>query len=85
MIRRVKNRHGSALAACDKWLAGSLSGTAIRLGPDKFHVYGCWKYKRLVDVEFQADCIWIVNGVRCGPNADEDDIVDYEDDDQDED
>ena len=62
MIRRVKNRHGSALAACNKWLAGSLWGIPIQLGPNKYHVYGCWRYRRLVSVEFKADCIWIVNG-----------------------
>ena len=66
-VRIVRNRHGSARAACEKWLAGSLCGKPIQLGPDSFHVYGVWTRRwRTVDIEFQSNLIIILRKDR-GP------------------
>ena len=58
-VRVLRNRHGSAQAAVTLWLAGSLWGNPLQLGPDKFHVYGAHRRGRWmpVDVEFEAQRI----------------------------
>lgn len=62
--RTVPNVHGSARAACEAWLAGSLWGNPIRVGPDRFHVYGChlpdWSR---VNVEFGPDHILVARSI----------------------
>lgn len=63
-IRVLKNRHGSAEQALKKWLEGTLWGNPIRLGKDKFHVYGAWRRKwTIVFVEFLKDKIVVVRPV----------------------
>jgi hypothetical protein len=67
--RIIKNVHGSAAAALGKWLYDKVSNPKaslwcadpIRLGPDKFQAYGCWRFRRLVGVEFLTDKIIVVN------------------------
>lgn len=60
-VRVMRNRHGSASVACDKWMAGTLWGNRIQLGPSKFHVYGAWKRRWVpVSVEFQDRQITVV-------------------------
>jgi hypothetical protein len=65
IARIIKNRHGSARQACEKWLSGSLWGSPIQLGPDKFHIYGAnrrtWE---LVNVEFEPQRITVVRHKR---------------------
>jgi hypothetical protein len=61
-VRIIKNRHGSAKAALDRFLAGPLWGNPIQMGPDKFHVYGAWRgVWRRVDVEFTTNRIVVMN------------------------
>lgn len=51
--RTVRNRHGSARVACERWLARSLWGDPIWLGAGKCHVYGAWSRRWVtVMVEF---------------------------------
>lgn len=60
-VRIVRNRHGSALAACEAWLAGTLWGRKIVLSADNIHVYGCWSRKwKPVNVQFLRDKIVVV-------------------------
>lgn len=60
-IRTVPNRHGSADAACERWLAGSLWGNPIHLGADNIHVYGLWRRTwRPVWVQFMPGRIVVV-------------------------
>ena len=61
-IRTIRNRYGDANAACDAWLAGSLWGNPIRLGPQKLHVYGAWRRRlwKMVSVEFTRERITVV-------------------------
>lgn len=68
-FRVIRNRHASAKDALDCWLAGSLWGAPIQLGPDTFHVYGCVrshgrltqrKWKQVM-VEFKEDQIIVMS------------------------
>ena len=45
-IHVLRNRHGSARAACAAWLEGSLWGNPRALGADNIHVYGCWRRRK---------------------------------------
>ena len=55
------NRHGSARAAANAWLAGSLWGNPIELSPNCIHVYGVWRRDwSLVDVCFSTRQIWVI-------------------------
>ena len=59
-LRVVTNRHGSAAAALAVWNRprGPLWGEPIRLGEDKFHVYGCARRSwRPCNVEFLPEKI----------------------------
>ena len=70
--RVIRNKHGSARAALDKWLAGSLWGNPIQMGPDRFHVYGAWRRRwKIANVEFATDRIVIVTR---GGNAESEEV-----------
>jgi len=62
--RVFRNRHASAKAALDHWMAHGLWGNPIQLGPDKFHVYGAsvrtW---HLINVEFLPDRIVVMRPI----------------------
>jgi len=60
-MRVVRNLHGSAEAACDAWLAGSLWGHPIALSIGNIHVYG-WhrKSNTTVNVQFERNRITVV-------------------------
>jgi len=63
--RGLRNVHGSGRKACDAWLAGSLCGSPIQVGPDRFHVYGNWKRDwSMVAVEFGTDHIGVIKSHR---------------------
>ncbi len=63
-IRVYKNRHGTAGAAMDKWMDGSLWGCPIFMGGSKdssIHVYGAHKSTWTpVHVEFQRNKIVVI-------------------------
>lgn len=61
-VRVIPNRHGSAQAACDKWLAGSLRGMALSFGRGNIHVYGTWRKRQPVQVQFTDDKIVVMRG-----------------------
>jgi hypothetical protein len=57
----VRNRHGSAWAACTDWLAGSLWGNPIQVSPTNIHLYGCHrKTWTRVNVWFTLDWIYVI-------------------------
>jgi hypothetical protein len=60
-VKTIPNRHGTAETACKRWLAGSLWGNPISLGPGSIHVYGAWRRTwRPVWVQFLNDRIIVV-------------------------
>ena len=61
VVRVIRNRYGSATAALEAWLEGSLWGNPIGLGHEHWHVYGANKrtWSR-VNVDFLPDKIVIV-------------------------
>ena len=68
------NPHGSGRAALDKWLAGSLWGQPMQMGPDTFHVYGCHRGAsawRLCQVAFSPEriIVMILPRIRAGDTA----------------
>lgn len=64
-LRTTPNRHASARSAMEKWLAGSLWGNPIQVGPDRFHVYGLWlRDWSVVYVEFNAQSIIVTRPLR---------------------
>ena len=57
----VPNLYDSAKSACDAWLSGRMWGRPIRMGADKFHVYGALRGEWTpMNVEFLPDKIMIM-------------------------
>ena len=59
-VRVIHNRHCSAVAAVRAWLDGSLWGDPITVSNGNIHVYGLWRKRRRVNVQFTAEKIVVV-------------------------
>ena len=61
VVRVIRNRYGSATAALEAWLEGSLWGNPIGLGHEHWHVYGANKRTwQRVCVDFLPDKILVM-------------------------